>query len=284
MKDTVFTNTCLSVNNSSLQAPAQSSEMDYMTSLQVAELTGKRHDAVLRDIRNLLNQGVQAHNFVDSFIIRELPNGGSKQEPCFKLTKKGCLILASGYNALLREAIINRWEELEIEKRNLTAPSYLIDDPIKRAEKWIEEQKHLKMLEANNREQQQQLLVQGEQISDLQNAVSQMLPKVSYLDRILQSKVTVCTTQIAQDYGMSAKKFNLKLRELHIQRKVNSQWVLYTPYNQMGYVHSETFIPDNSTSGKVVTTTKWTQKGRIFLYEILKKNDVLPMIEKGVAV
>lgn len=93
-----------------------SSEVQTMTSLQIAEVTNKRHDAVLRDIRNLLEQGVQAHNFVELFNIRKLPNGGSKQEPYFQLTKKGCLILASGYNALLREKIIDRWELLETER------------------------------------------------------------------------------------------------------------------------------------------------------------------------
>lgn len=84
-----------------------------MTSLQIAEITGKRHDAILRDIRNLLGQGVNAHNFVE---VGYADKKG-EQRPCFNLTKKGCLILASGYDAKLREKIINRWEELETEKR-----------------------------------------------------------------------------------------------------------------------------------------------------------------------
>ena len=79
---------------------------------------------------------------------------------------------------------------------------------------------------------------------------------------------------------MSAKKFNIELRNLKIQRKVGGQWILYAPYNTMGYVHSETFIPECSTTGKVVMTTKWTQKGRLFLYETLKKKGVLPLIER----
>lgn len=91
---------------------------ETMSSIEIAELTGKEHKNVMRDIRTLLEQGVQELNFEPSFIIRDLPNGGSKQDPCFKLTKKGCLILASGYDAKLREKIISRWEELEIEKRN----------------------------------------------------------------------------------------------------------------------------------------------------------------------
>ena len=91
---------------------------ETMSSIEIAELTGKEHKNVMRDIRTLLEQGVQELNFEPSFIIRDLPNGGSKQDPCFNLTKKGCLILASGYDAKLREKIISWWEELEIEKRN----------------------------------------------------------------------------------------------------------------------------------------------------------------------
>ena len=77
-----------------------------MTSLEVAELTGKRHDSVLRDIRNILQQGVAAHNFVEGYY----KDANQQDRPCFNLTKKGCLILASGYDSVLREKIINRWE------------------------------------------------------------------------------------------------------------------------------------------------------------------------------
>ena len=86
---------------------------DGMTSQEIAEITGKRHDAILRDIRNLLSQGVAAHNFVES----SYKDKSNKNNPCFNLTPKGVLILASGYNALLREKIINRLEELEVARR-----------------------------------------------------------------------------------------------------------------------------------------------------------------------
>lgn len=90
-----------------------------MSSLDVAELTGKNHKDVMRDIRVLLNHGLQERNFALSFTIRKLPNGGSKKEPCYNLTPKGCLILASGYDALLREKIINRLEELEMARKEV---------------------------------------------------------------------------------------------------------------------------------------------------------------------
>lgn len=241
-----------------------------MSSLQIAELTGKRHDAILRDIRNLLEQGVQAHNFVESHYEQILPTGGKKQIPCYQLTKTGCLILASGYNAVLREKIINRWIELETE----AAKQYQVPTSFREA-------LLLAAAQQEQIEEQQRLLVaQGQTIADQNAAIAELHERTSYLDQILNSKSTVTTTQIAQDYGMSAKKFNIELRNLKIQRKVGGQWILYAPYNTMGYVHSETFIPECSTTGKVVMTTKWTQKGRLFLYETLKKKGVLPLIER----
>lgn len=138
----------------------------------------------------------------------------------------------------------------------------------------------IKTLENENKEQTQLLLAQGSQITEMQNEMEKMLPKVSYYEQILQSKSTVCITQIAQDYGYSAKKFNLLLRGLKIQFKVGGQWILNSPYKNKGYVHSETFIPENSKNGKVIMTSKWRQCGRLFLYEILKKKGILPLIEQ----
>lgn len=91
----------------------QSSEMDYITSLQISELTGKQHAHIMRDIRNLLEQGVAESNFG----LGSYTDANNQQRPCYNLTKKGCLILASGYDAVLREKIINRWEELENKRK-----------------------------------------------------------------------------------------------------------------------------------------------------------------------
>lgn len=87
-----------------------------MSSLEIAELTGKQHAHVMRDIRNLLELGVSESNFGLSSYNQPQPNGGYKKVDCYELTRKGSLILASGYNALLREKIIDRWEALETGK------------------------------------------------------------------------------------------------------------------------------------------------------------------------
>lgn len=102
-----------------------------------------------------------------------------------------------------------------------------------------------------------------------------------YLDLILQTKDSLTITQIAQDYGMSARKMNQLLKQERIQRIVNGQWVLYAKYLGKGYVSSRTFDyvgKDGKTHSNV--STVWTQLGRRFLYDKLKAIDILPIIEQ----
>lgn len=94
----------------------------------------------------------------------------------------------------------------------------IADETIKRNEE------RLKELEQTTHKQAQELEVKDAQITELNTAVSEMQPKVSYVDTILQCKDTVQTTIIAQDYGKSAKAFNILLRNFGIQRKVGTAW------------------------------------------------------------
>ncbi|MDO5540562.1 MAG: phage antirepressor KilAC domain-containing protein [Eubacteriales bacterium] len=122
----------------------------------------------------------------------------------------------------------------------------------------------------------------GSQVSEQQKVIAELQPKANYVDTILQSKSLVLTTQIAKDYGMGAKAFNKKLKELGIQYKVGGQWVLYSKYQGCGYVHSRTInIVRSDGRPDVVMQTEWTQKGRLFLYELLKSNGIVPVIERG---
>ena len=105
-------------------------------------------------------------------------------------------------------------------------------------------------------------------------------PKVEYFDLILQSTGLLCITQIAKDYGMSAVGFNKMLFSIGIQYKVGKQWVLYSKYQKNDYTHSVSTGFDRTDGRKDANiTTKWTQKGRLFLYNILKENQILPQIE-----
>ena len=111
--------------------------------------------------------------------------------------------------------------------------------------------------------------------------INELKPKADYTDRILKTTDLMTTTQIAKDYGMSAKQFNALLHDHKVQFKQNGQWLLYSQYPSKGYTSSETveFDRPDGTVG-VRLNTKWTQKGRLFLYVLLKKHDVVPTIER----
>ena len=113
--------------------------------------------------------------------------------------------------------------------------------------------------------------------------IGELKPKADYTDLILKNKSLVTTTQIAKDYGMSAQELNKTLHELGVQYKQSGQWLLYSKYHDSGYTHSET-INITRTGGfpDISMITKWTMKGRLFLYNLLKDNSILPSIEREV--
>lgn len=111
--------------------------------------------------------------------------------------------------------------------------------------------------------------------------IGELKPKADYVDKILQNKSLIKVSAIAKDYGMSAQEMNKLLHELRIQYNQGGQWLLYAKIQDKGYTSSETHVyekKDGSTDIRLLT--KWTQKGRIFLYDELKKNGYLPMIER----
>lgn len=111
--------------------------------------------------------------------------------------------------------------------------------------------------------------------------IKELTPKADYYDLILSSKSLMCTTVIAKDYGMSTQEFNVMLHKFTVQYKQGDTWFLYSKYQDQGYVHSTT-VPITHSDGRVSLkiTTKWTQKGRIFLYEFLKSKGIVPIIER----
>ncbi|KAA8346603.1 phage repressor protein/antirepressor Ant [Leuconostoc mesenteroides] len=123
-------------------------------------------------------------------------------------------------------------------------------------------------------ELQQNNLVLNQQVNELK-------PKADYADVILNNKALVTITFIAKDYGMSGVKMNELLHELGVQYRQGNTWLLYAKHQRKGWTQSETHeVKRNDGTTKLVASTKWTQKGRLGLYELLKANGYLPLIEQ----
>lgn len=230
------------------------SELGVVVSSRViAQELEKRHAHVIRDLERILtdpNVGslIIPSNYKDN-------KGETRKE--YLLTKDGFTLYMfniQGHNDF-KMAYINKFNEME---RQLSHPiaSYMIDDPVKRAEKWIEEQKEKERLLEQNSIQQQQ--------------IGELKPKADYVDEILKSPGTMTITQIAADYGLSAQKLNKLLHQARLQRRVGKQWVLYTEHMNKGYTKSHT-IEIVRSDGRPDTQpqTRWTQKGRLKIHEIM---------------
>lgn len=131
----------------------------------------------------------------------------------------------------------------------------------------LEQEEKLEALQLDNS-------IKTQQIAELQ-------PKATYYDLILQCKDLLSVTEIAKDYGMSAKGMNKKLHELGVQYNQSGVWFLYAKYQSEGYTQTKTqnYPKPDGTQGSR-THMYWTQKGRLFLYDFLKSKGILPLIEK----
>ena len=253
---------------------------ERMTSLQIAEATGKAHKDVMRSIRKMEPAWVKVQGRSFALLQKEVEvnNGGHKMQPYYSLTKEECLYIATKFNDEARAKLVRRWKELEEAHRPAVPQNYL--EALKAMVR-IEEQKQ--QLAIENQKQQEQIADISRENVELGNKITEMLPKVSYYDKILDSKSTMTVTQIAQDYGMSAVKMNRILAELKIQRKVQGQWILYNNYVPCGYVHSKAVdIVRADGRRDVKYNTEWTVKGRIFLYNKLKESNIIPLIEQDI--
>ena len=129
------------------------------------------------------------------------------------------------------------------------------------------EQEKRKALEAET-------AVQKQQIAELQ-------PKASYYDVVLNCKDLLSVTEIAKDYGKSGTWLNKKLHELGVQFKQGKIWLLYQKYAEKGYTSTKTHTyPADDGEVHTKVHTYWTQKGRLFIYEQLKGEGILPLIER----
>ena len=247
-----------------------------MSSLEIAELTGKPHNDVMKAIRAMESSWEKVSQGKFSLSSRKVqqPNGGVREYPCYELTKTECLYVATKFNDEARAKLVLRWEELEQKQRAqmLQLPDFT--DPAEAAMAWAKEYREKKVLAIENKkleEENIQLAAENQELKHDKN----------YLDLIMRSKALLTISQIAQDYGMSGKALNKKLADMGIQYSINGQWILYARYKDCGYVSSRS-IDITRADGRpdVVLHTEWTQAGRKFLYEELKKQGIIPMLER----
>lgn len=295
-------------------------DQQTITSMEIAELTGKNHYDVLKAIRKMEPawKKVQGGNFSVLQRVTQLGNGGTKINPYYSLTKTECLFVATKFNDEARAKLVLRWEQLEKERLMQTnlhptlnnenqtqngedSTANVPADPSQLSRKQIllmalkaEEENERLRIEKQELEDEKALMhdnIRGLEadnyglmidIGQKDEQIRQLTEKTAYLNVIMADSGTVTVSQIAQDYGQSAVSFNKLLNGLRIQRRIGEQWVLYADFLNCGYVATR-MIPIHH-AGKPDTLkpmTAWTQAGRRFLYERLKKHGVLPLCERN---
>lgn len=238
---------------------------DVTTSLIVAQVFGKNHKDVLRDIERLsCSDSFQVRNFALSFITRDLPNGGHKQERYYEMTKDGFSFLVMGYTGekagQFKERFINEFNKRE---QLLKSDDYIL----LRSQEILNNR--VKLMEAKVAQLEEENKLQSRQLKE-------SAPKVEYFDKALSSVGTYTATQIAKEFGWGAETLNRKLKERGIHYKQNGQWILYAQYSGKGYTKSvtRTFTRSDGSTGSQLQTV-WTEKGREFIYKTLKVNSIV---------
>ena len=206
------------------------------------------------------------------------------QNGTFESNRGMAIINESGLYSLILSSKLptakkfKRWVTSEVLPSIRKHGAYMTEDTIKKA---MAEPDFIIKLATELKKEREQNKQLTETCSQQQQVIGELKPKADYVDKILKSNSLVTITQIAKDYGMSGQGMNKVLHDLHIIYSCNKQWLLYSQHQAKGYTFSETVdIPREDGTTKVVMNTKWTQKGRLFLYETLKKRNLLPLIER----
>ena len=232
---------------------------DVLDSRDVAEMVGKKHAHLMRDIHGYINDLEENPN-LDSrqfFIESTYTTKQNKIMPCYLLTKQGCEFVANKMTGKkgnqFTAQYVGLFNSMKQELQSRQPDSYMIDDPVKRAERWIEERK----------------------------AYEKVLPKAEYYDSQMRNPGLMTITEIAKDYGWSGSHMNQMLKELKVIYRQGSHWVLYQKYANKGYGQYEPY-PFKDSDGKqnAKNNLKWTQKGRKFIYDLLAEHNIKPVLER----
>lgn len=240
-------------------------EIPYFNLNDVCEILGLKNP---RDVKTRLNQkgvvisdtptksGIQQMNYIDesNFYRCIFRSNKPEAEEITEWVTGEVLPMIRKTGMYITN---NLWEEI-------------ISNPAKLGEAFIEFGKVKK---------ENELLLEENQVQ--KQIIAEYKPIKEYVDTILSSEDTMATTQIAADYGLSAYELNKMLNEQRIIRKVGGQWILYIEHMNKGYTKSETItLKRKDGTDKVVPNTKWTQKGRLFIHNLLESLGIKANMDK----
>lgn len=196
---------------------------------------------------------------------------------------KGTLINESGLYSLILSSKLptakkfKRWVTSEVLPAIRKHGLYAVDEVLENPDMLISALTSLKAERARNAELEETVAIQSQQIAELK-------PKASYYDLVLNNKDLVSISVIAKDYGWSAQRMNEYLHKKGVQYKRQKIWLLYQRYAEEGYTSTKTHSYLGSDGDvHISVSTCWTQKGRLFIYDLLKNDGILPMIERRFA-
>ena|SRR5699024_8649996 len=226
-----------------------------LDSREVAKMIDKKHAHLMRDIHRYIND-MEHDPKLDSakfFIESNYKDTNGRIRPCYLLTKMGCEFVANKMTGKKGTLFTAQYVNLfnDYEKRIVTRPQFQIPQNMAEALQLAADQA-------------KQLMAQQ--------------PKVDYYDNQMRNPGLMTVTEIAKDYGMSAKDFNKLLHQFGIQYRQGKHWVLYQKYADKGYTQYEPFAYNDNKG--VHNNLKWTQRGRKFIYDILKEQGIVPKLEQ----
>ena len=240
------------------------------TSNRVAEELGVNHKHLLDKIDGYIEKFNSAELSAQFYIHSNYKDRSGKSNRNYLITKKGVAQLVGGYSAAVPRAFelnvdyINEFERME----NYIKGEFQLPKTFAEALR----------LAADQQEQLENLKVENETQKQI---IGELQPIKEYVDTILSSDDTMTITQIAADYGLSGIKLNQILHQDKIIRNVGGQWLLYSEYMNKGYTKSSTvIIKRKDGTEKVIPTTKWTQKGRLKIHNILTEHGYLANMDK----
>ena len=251
-----------------------------VSSREVAEMMEKRHDHLLRDIEKhtAILEKVSEPNFgvADLWILSSYLDAQGKERKEYQVTKKGCEFIAHKTTGekgdLFTIRYMNKFEEMEQYIKEQQVPQLTEKQMLQLQILNGDEMERIGALKQYEGVITKPLIDTIEKQSD---AINELKPHAEYAERVLEDNEALLNpTQIAKDFGMSGQGLNALLHDLGVQYKQNGQWLLYAKYQGKGYARS--VQPDKPYAK---STTKWTQIGKKFIHDILRKNGYKTVLE-----